>query len=285
METWRDRDLRFLELDSPEDPRLADYRSLRERELRTTEVGAGRFIAEGKLVVERLFSSRYRVRSAFVRIDRLEELRPLFEPLPPTTPIYCASAEVFARVSGVRFHQGVLAVGEEKAPLGLDEILERATRIAVLASVVNHDNIGGVFRDVAALAGAAGAVLLDPRSADPLYRKSIRVSMGWALHVPFARLAPFPEALERLREQGFRLLALSPREGARDIGEIAQAPPERAALLLGAEGAGLERSTLALADEVVRVPIARGVDSLNLSVACAITLHALGAPRGELGRL
>ncbi len=154
----------------------------------------------------------------------------------------------------------------------------------MLASVVNHDNVGGVFRDVAALAGAGGAVLLDPRSADPLYRKSIRVSMGWALHVPFARLAPFPEALLRLRERGFRLLALSPHEGARDLGEITQAPPERAALLLGAEGAGLDRTTLALADEVVRIPIARGVDSLNLSVACAITLHALGAPRGELGR-
>ncbi len=104
----------FIGVDSPEDPRLADYRALRERELRTTENGAGRFIAEGKLVVERLVSSRYRVRSAFVREDRLEELRPLFETLPPATPIYSAAAEVFARVSGVRFHQGVLAVGEEK---------------------------------------------------------------------------------------------------------------------------------------------------------------------------
>src|SRR5262245_58225784 len=202
-----------VELD---DPRLDDYRGLRERELRARPDGRGLFVCEGTLVVERLLSSPYRVRSLFVREDRLGALDALLGRVPAGTPIYCAPTEVFARTGGVDFHQGVLAVGEEGPPREPEDVLERATRVVVLAGAINHDNVGGVFRDVAALAGpasagaAGGAVLLDPRTADPLYRKSIRVSMGWVLHVPFARLAPFPAGLGRLRARGFRLLALSP---------------------------------------------------------------------------
>jgi tRNA G18 (ribose-2'-O)-methylase SpoU len=258
-----------------DDERVADYRVLRERELRTVPAGAGRFVAEGTLVVERLISSRYAVRSLFVREDRLAPLAPLLAGLPPATPVFTATREVFAGTGGLDFHQGVLAVGEEGPPRRPGELLERATRLVLLAGAINHDNVGGVFRDVAALAGERGAVLLDPRTADPLYRKSIRVSMGWALHVPFARLGTLAAGLELLRERGFRRLALSPFAGARDLGEVARERPERVALVLGSEGEGLDAATLEAADAVVRIPIEPGVDSLNLSVACGIALHAL----------
>ncbi len=266
---------RIERVESFGDPRLADYRALRERELRSVRRGARRFVAEGTLVVERLFSSRHRVRSVFLREDRLEPLAPLLATLPEETPVYCASTEVFTRTNGLNFHQGVLAVGEQREPVDQDELLARAKRVVVLVAAISHDNLGGVFRDVAALAGPEGAVLLDPRSADPLYRKSIRVSMGWALHVPFARLDPFPAGLERLRERGFRLLALSPGERSRDLSDVACERHEKLALLLGTEGDGLDASTLEAADEVVRIPIAPGVDSLNMAVACGIALHAL----------
>lgn len=266
-----------------DDPRLDDYRALRERDLRSTHQGAGAFIAEGKLVVERLVASRYRVRSVLVRADRVAALAPTLARLPAGTPVLRASEELFARLPGVRFHQGALAAGEEGPPRAPAEVLERATRVVVLAGVGNHDNVGGVFRNVAALAGSGGAVLLDPRTSDPLYRKAIRVSMGWALHVPFARLTPFPDGLEELRARGFRLLALSPREDARDLARLARPLPPRAALLLGSEGDGLDAAAMARADEVVRIPLARGVDSLNLSVACALALYALGPPSAAPG--
>jgi tRNA G18 (ribose-2'-O)-methylase SpoU len=262
-----------VELD---DPRLADYRGLRERDLRTRpDGGGGCFVCEGTLVVERLLASHYRVRSLFVREDRLAALGALLAAVPAATPVYCAPSEVFARTGGVNFHQGVLALGEEGAPADLDALLARATRVVVLVGAINHDNVGGVFRDVAALAGERGAVLLDPRSADPLYRKSIRVSMGWVLHVPFVRLVALDAGLERLRARGFERLALSPASRGRDLGELVRRPPARAALLLGTEGQGLDAATLAAADALVRIPMEPGVDSLNLSVACGIALHAL----------
>lgn len=274
MEALGKRLQRIADLD---DPRVAPFRALRERELRTqaTARERGWFVAEGKLVFERLLASRFHVASVFVDEKRVEELRPLLERLPAETPIFTAPIELHAKISGAKFHQGLLALGESGPAFDASTVIDRAELLVVLEGLVNHDNLGAVFRNVAALAGEKGAVLLDPRSVDPLYRKSIRVSMGWALHVPFARLEPWPEALECVRSAGFTLLALTPRAGAVDIDRIAAMRPKRVALLVGAEEPGLSEEALAAADQRVKIPITEHVDSLNLAAATAIALHRL----------
>lgn len=260
-----------------EDPRVAPYRSLKERELRTLAEARERgwFVAEGKLVFERLLASRFRVASVFVDEKRVDELRPLFARLPEGTQVYTAPIDVHARISGAKFHQGLLALGESGSALDASSVIEGAEVLVVLEGLVNHDNLGAVFRNVAALVGARGAALLDPRCVDPLYRKSIRVSMGWALHVPFARLAPWPEALERVRAAGFTTLALTPRPGAVELGRAVAMRPKRIALLVGAEEPGLSDAALAAADLRVKIPIAEHVDSLNLAAATAIALYGV----------
>jgi tRNA G18 (ribose-2'-O)-methylase SpoU len=271
-----------LRIDDLDDPRVAPYRALRERELRTLPEAReqGWFVAEGKLVFERLLASRYRVLSAFVDERRLEELAPALARLPAGTPVYAAPLELHARISGAKFHQGLLALGEAGAPRSAREIVESATCLVVLEGLVNHDNLGAVFRNVAALAGAGGGVLLDPRSVDPLYRKALRVSMGWVLHVPFARVAPWPAGLDVVRAAGFQLVALTPRAGAVDLERVAAMRPPRVALLVGAEEPGLSEEALAAADLRARIPIARSVDSLNLAAATAIALHRLAPSSG-----
>ncbi|MBI5364831.1 MAG: RNA methyltransferase [Planctomycetes bacterium] len=267
----------LLPIGDLDDPRVAPFRALRERELRKSSEARERgwFVAEGKLVFERLLASRFRVVSVFVDEKRVEELRPLLERLPTDTPVYTAPIELHAQISGAKFHQGLLALGESGPALEAGGVIERAEVLVVLEGLVNHDNLGAVFRNVAALAGEKGAVLLDPRSVDPLYRKSIRVSMGWALHVPFARLAPWPAALERVKAAGFTTLALTPRAGAVDLDRVASMRPKRIALLVGAEEPGLSEDALAAADLRVRIPIAEHVDSLNLAAATAIALYGV----------
>jgi tRNA G18 (ribose-2'-O)-methylase SpoU len=264
---------------SAADPRLVPYAALRERELRTLPEArdARLFVAEGRLVFERLLESRHRVRSLFVSEERLPELAPLLARLEPGVPVLVASRELHERVSGVAFHQGLLALGEAAPDPTLADLAARCTRLVVLESVNNHDNIGTVLRNLAALCGPSGGLLCDPRCADPLYRKAIRVSMGWALHVPTARAETWPGALAQLKSAGFRLLALTPRADARLIGELTGAG--KLALLFGAEGPGLSPEALACADERVRIAIAPEVDSLNLASACAIALHSFASPR------
>ena len=264
---------------SAADPRLAPFAALRERELRTLpEARAARlFVAEGRLVLERLLDSRHRVHSLFVSEERLAELEPLLARLEPQVTVLVGSRELHERACGVAFHQGLLALGEAAPDPTLAELAERCTRLVVLESVANHDNIGTVLRNLAALSGPRGGLVLDPRCADPLYRKSIRVSMGWALHVPTARAASWPGAIAELQRAGFRVLALTPRADARELGRPGEREG-RLALLVGAEGPGLSAEALAAADERVRIAIAPGVDSLNLASASAIALHALGPP-------
>ena len=229
-------------------------------------------------MLERLLDSRHRVRALFVSEERLPELAPLFARLEAAVPVLVAGRELHERTCGVAFHQGLLALGEAAPDPSPQELAARCTHLVVLESVNNHDNLGTVLRNLAALCGSGGGLLLDPRCADPLYRKSIRVSMGWALHVPTARAASWPGALSELRREGYRVLALTPRAQARPIRELARAE-SKLALLLGAEGPGLSEEALAAADECVRIAIAPGVDSLNLASACAIALHALAEPR------
>jgi tRNA G18 (ribose-2'-O)-methylase SpoU len=256
------------------------------------------FIAEGRFVVKLLLAGgRFRARSLLVTPVALESLRAEIDPrlgvrggvrTGPDVPVYVVSEALMERVAGFLVHRGCLAAAERGPGLDAAAVLgglpPGPALAVVLEGVNNHDNIGGVFRN----AGAFGAscVLLAGGCADPLYRKAVRVSMGVVLRVPFAsveadealKVPAGVRAVRLLRSCGFRVLALTPDAGAVNIaacGDGAQRP-ERIALLLGAEGDGLQRATIDEADEAVRIAMAPGVDSLNVSVACAVALHRLG---------
>jgi tRNA G18 (ribose-2'-O)-methylase SpoU len=241
-------------------------------------------MAEGEVVVRRLISlatgpsPTHALHSVLLTPTRLETLRDALDRLSPKTPVYLASQPLMDAITGFHIHRGVLAAGFRPSEPALDAVLQsRSPRqtLLVLEDLANHDNIGGIFRNAAAF--GAAAVLLSPRCADPLYRKSIRVSAGHALSVPFARLSPWPAALTGLREAGHRLAALVTDVDAAPLADWASSAPERTTLIVGAEGPGLTPAARAHADDLVRIPMAPGVDSLNVGVAAAIVLHALAA--------
>jgi tRNA G18 (ribose-2'-O)-methylase SpoU len=262
--------LAITRIDDPLDPRIAPFRDVRERDLAGREGG---FIAEGEVVLNVLARSRrHRARSLLVAEKRLEKLAPLIATFGEEVAVYAAGQVVMDAIAGFHIHRGILAHGERSAPLSASDLLAGAGPdglVIVLFGIANHDNIGGVFRNAAAF--GAAAVLLDPTCCDPLYRKAIRVSVGAALSVPFARLAPGADAIALLREHGFTPLALSPsgRMALKSLGR-----PPRPAILLGAEGPGLPEGILARADTVA-IPMADAFDSLNVAVTSGIVLHQL----------
>ncbi len=266
-------------IDDPSDPRLADYRDLKDADLRLRQ---GLFIAESREVVRRLLSGgRFRTRSVLLTPPGLEGLRDVLEAARPGIRILQTGQDIVRAIVGYNFHRGCLAVGERGAEPSLREVLDPpGPRLALaLEDLTNPDNVGGVFRN--AMAFGAGAVLLSPACADPLYRKAIRVSIGGSLSVPFARLSDWPNGLGRLRESGYTVIALTPRAEAADIALFGTARPipERVALLLGAEGGGLSAAARRVADLEVKITMAPGVDSLNVATACGIALHRLrGSP-------
>jgi tRNA G18 (ribose-2'-O)-methylase SpoU len=266
--------MRVQRIEDPEDPRVADYRDVKDALLRSRR---GLFIAEGRTVVARLLEgSRFRARSVLVTPRALEDLRALLEGVEPGLAVYVAPAPVLRDVTGFTFHRGCLALGERGAEPGPDELIAPPGPRLLLAleELADPDNVGAVFRS--AMAFGVDAVLLSPGCANPLYRKAIRVSMGGTLRVPFARLVDWPAGLGRLGEAGYALVALTPR-GAADIADLgtAQPVPQRLALLLGAEGRGISAGALAGAELEVRIAMAPDVDSLNVSAAAAIALHRL----------
>ncbi|HEY2206743.1 MAG TPA: RNA methyltransferase [Pseudonocardia sp.] len=264
-------------VDDPEDPRVDDFRDLTAADRRPDRPGGrGLVIAEGVVVVRRLLASPYPVRALLGVPARLDDLAEDLAGVP--APAYRTSPEVMSEVVGFHLNRGVLAVADRAAPVDpLALAADPSARVlAVLEGVNDHENLGSVFRNAAAL-GAAG-VLLGPRCADPLYRRSVRVSMGHVLRVPFATLPaepPWPSALDTLRAGGRRVVALTPRRGARPLPEagLGDGP---VALLLGAEGPGLSEPALDAADGWARIPMADGVDSLNVATAAAVAFYAAG---------
>jgi tRNA G18 (ribose-2'-O)-methylase SpoU len=259
-----------------DDPRLADYVRLTDVKLRTSlESAHGLFIAEGTKVINRAVAAGYPVRSLLLAEGRLGDL----PALPATAaPVYVVPDETAERLTGYRIHRGALA-SLCRTPLPRAAALCAASRrVVVLEDLVDHGNVGAIFRCAAAL--GVDAVFLSPRCADPLYRRAVKVSMGAVFAVPYARMAGWRDGLAGLRAAGFRLLALTPDSAAAPIGEIAAG--ERTALLLGTEGDGLSSRWLHEADQAVRIPmhpgaLAAGVDSLNVVAAAAIACHLLGA--------
>ncbi len=258
----------------PDDPRIADYRDVRERDL----VGRrGLFIAEGEVVLDRLFRSpTCEPLSALIDEKRLAKLAPILAVL-PDIPLYAATQPVIDAIAGFHLHRGILALGRRRHIETAPDLLARVPHSAlvlVLCGIANHDNMGGLFRNAAAF--GADAVLIDSDCCDPLYRKAIRVSVGAALQTPFARLDPAADAVALLRDAGFRTLALSPTGETRLSGVRAGS---RTAVLLGAEGPGLSPDVLART-ETVSIPMAGGFDSLNVATAAGIVLHQLRFPPG-----
>jgi tRNA G18 (ribose-2'-O)-methylase SpoU len=260
-------------IEDPEDPRLADYREIRDAERRRRD---GTFIAEGRQVVRRLLDARrYRVRSALVTPPAWAALGEALASA--EVPTYLIRQDIVEAVVGIEFHHGCLAAGERGAESTADSVLTeaRGSRLVVLEGLGDASNVGALFRN--ALAFRAGAVFLSPGTADPLYRKAIRVSAGATVAMPFARLADWPRDLGRLRDAGYTIVGLTPRAEAVDLGDLgARRPmPARPALLLGTEGRGLSAEALAATDLQVRIPMAPEMDSLNVAAAAAVALHWL----------
>jgi len=232
----------------------------------------GIFTVEGRLSIEALLASPYRVRSLFVATEHAARAAALVGDRP--IPIYTMPAQEMEQVSGVHFHRGMLAVAERPPLPSVAEVVEGARTLLVLEGVGDHENMGALFRNAAAF--GVDAVILDPRTTDPLYRRTTRVSLGHVLRVPFARVAPegWPAALHDLRERGFTTVALTPDPAAETLGQLVRDAPERLALLLGAEGPGLTEAAMAAVDRRVRIPMEPGVDSLNVATAAAIALAA-----------
>lgn len=261
--------IRPVRIADPADPRVADYLQVRERDLVGRE---GRFIAEGVVVLEKLIAAgRHPLRSVLVAERRLDGLAGLLAALPPEVPVYAADQAVMDAIVGFPIHRGVLAVGERAEPSAgaLLDALPAQALVVGLQGIANHDNMGGLFRNAAAF--GASAVLIGSDCCDPLYRKAIRVSVGAALTVPFARLAPGEDLAGLLLDRGFEVLALSPA-GASTLAELTAAP--RRAALFGAEGPGLP-AELMVRCRTVRIPMAAGFDSLNVATTSGIVLHRL----------
>lgn len=260
--------MHVFEVSDPAEPRLADFRDLTDADVRPDRRGI--VIAEGVNVVARLIGSRYPVRAVFGVPSRIDALRAELEPL--DVPVYVADKWLLSDVVGFRVTRGVLASASRPAPLDAGELLTSARHVAVLEGLNDFENLGALFRNAAAF--GVDAMLLDSRCADPLYRRSVRVSMGHVLRVPFAVLpGRWPAALRAVSDAGLRLLALTPRPSATPLRDIAV--PDRWAVLVGAEGPGLSAGALAAADEQVRIPMASGVDSLNVATAAAVAFARL----------
>ena len=272
------------------DDRLALYRNLTDASLRAMEAKGelGRFIAEGPLVVrEALLRSREEtaagrpalVTSILVDALALETHEEVLALAPEDLPVYAVPREFVQDIIGFQFHRGILACGARPPDHDWRALARDASALVVLENLANHDNVGSIFRSVAALAGRSAAVLVTPGTCDPLYRKSLRVSIGHALRIRFARVAPWPDALAELVAMGFAPIALTPNPAAEAVAAAGSRLMGRPLMLVGAEGPGLAEATLRHpAVGLVRIPMAPGVDSLNAGVATAVAMSHLLRP-------
>jgi tRNA G18 (ribose-2'-O)-methylase SpoU len=274
---WRGAgNIAIIAVGDPHDPRLADYRNIPDPALAEPR---GIFIAEGRLVVQRLLSgSRFPTRSVMVTDPALASLRSIVD-AHPDTPVYVVPSTVMDDVAGFNVHRGCLAIGERPAPRDWLELARAARRLVILERIGDPDNVGSVFRNAAAF--GVGAVLLDRASADPLYRKAIRTSMGAALRMPFARVHEWPHALRELDRDGVAVIALTPSSSAPCLRTVARALSDRRiALVLGHEGEGLTRAALDACPLRARIPMAGDTDSVNVATAAAIAMYELASRNG-----
>jgi tRNA G18 (ribose-2'-O)-methylase SpoU len=258
------------------DPALEDYRFLTDVALRRrVEPSRGLYIAESQPVIARALEAGHEPRSFLCSEKWLNALGPLIAPW-PDVPVLVASDDVIEGVTGFLVHRGALAAMRRPSLASVEEVITGARRVAILEDLVNHTNVGAVFRSAAAM-GVDG-VLVSPQCADPLYRRSVRVSMGTVFQVPWTRLETWPDGLDALRNLGFVIAALSLDDAAIPLDEfVARGLPDRLALMLGAEGDGLSHGAMQGADLTVTIPMSAGVDSLNVAAASAVAFWATRA--------
>jgi len=257
----------------PSDPRLDDYRNLRDPATRVSyEVGAGCFIAEGITVVRRLLQSSLSIRSVLVLPTKRIRVADL---LRPDVACFEVERDVLRAVAGFDLHRGVLACADRPVAPALSTLAASTHTLAVLEGLNDHENLGAIARSARAL-GVEGLVL-DPTAADPWYRRAVRVSMGELLYLPVARATTWPGDLAVLQAGGFVVAALTPATDAIPLSEFAARRPARVALLFGAEGPGLSSAAQAATDVRVRIPIHPDVDSLNVGHAAAIAFAAIAS--------
>ena len=272
----------MIDITDPADPRLVDFRDLNSIDRRPDlPTGRGLVIAEGVLVVRRMLVSRFTPRGFLGTDRRLAELAGDLNGA--SAPFYRADAEVMAKVVGFHLNRGVLGVARRPAHLTVAQVLTGARTVAVLEGVNDHENLGSMFRNAAGL--GVDAVIFGAGCADPLYRRAVRVSMGHALLVPFARFDCWPNDLNLLRNNGFQLLAMTPDAHAQTLADaMTRYADAKVAVLVGAEGPGLTETAMRASDARVRIPMSRGTDSLNVATAAACAFYERIRCVGNAGR-
>lgn len=262
----------IIHVTNPADARLADFRDLTDVQLRRVlEPERGLYLAESPKVIARALAAGHVPRSVLLQEKWLADVTELVGGQDVT--IFVADESVLQSITGYHLHRGAIASMQRPELPAAAGLLRSARRVVVLEDITDHTNVGAIFRAVAGL--GADAVLLTPRCADPLYRRSVRVSMGTVLQVPWTRIPWWPDGASLLQEHGFHLAALALADDAVDLAEFARSAPERVALVLGTEGDGLSRRAIEHADTVVTIPMKHGVDSLNVASASAVALWAL----------
>ncbi|TPG17940.1 TrmH family RNA methyltransferase [Pedococcus bigeumensis] len=270
-----------IAITSADDDRLTDYVSLTDVALRRrTEPERGLYIAESEKVIRRALQAGHRPRSYLMAQRWVTDLADLVAAAEDDgIPVFVGEHDVIEQLTGFHLHRGALASMQRPVLPTVDALVADARRVLVLEDIVDHTNVGAVFRSAAAL--GVDAVLVTPRCADPLYRRSIRVSMGTVFQVPWTRIAPWPGGIADLQRIGFTVATLALADDAVSLDELAANPPGRLALVLGTEGDGLSHHTLDAADLTVTIPMAGGVDSLNVAAAGAVAAWALRPPQRD----
>jgi tRNA G18 (ribose-2'-O)-methylase SpoU len=260
----------LLPVDDLADPRLRDYVALTDVNLRRAlEPAEGLFMAESTKVIRRALAAGHRMRSLLLAPQWVDDIPDLIEAAERDgAPAFVADEATLEQITGFHLHRGSLAAMHRPPLRPVADVVAGLRRIAVLEDLVDHTNVGAVFRSAAAL--GVEALLVTPNCADPFYRRSVRVSMGSVFSVPWTRTGDWPAGLAELSELGFRTAALGLTDGAEDLDALAADPPERLCWILGSEGPGLTARTMEGADRVVKIPMAAGVDSLNAAAAAAV---------------
>ena len=267
-----------IEITDPGDERVRDYFTLTDVALRTkVEPERGLYLAESEKVIRRALAAGHRPRSFLMGRRWITDLSDLVEQAESQgVPVYFAQAGVIEAMTGFHLHRGALASMHRPPLVTPQSLLRDAARVIILEDIVDHTNVGAVFRSAAAL--GVDAVLITPRCADPLYRRAVRVSMGTVFQVPWTRIEPWPSGLQVLRDHGFTVAAFALGDGAISLDDLAANQPDRLAMVFGTEGDGLSRLAVKGADLVVKIPMAQGVDSLNMAAASAVAIWALRPP-------
>lgn len=275
----------MCEVADPDDPRVRDYLQLTDVALRArNEPGMGIYLAESLEVIRRAVDAGHRPRSFLMAskwLDAMDDVLLRTGAGPHgEIPVYVGDEHLLRQITGFHLHRGAIAAMYRPVLPEVDEVLADARTVAICEDIVDHTNLGAIFRSAAGL--GSDAVLVTPRCADPLYRRSVRVSMGTVFQVPWTRLHSWPEGIDVLRGMGFVVIGLDPDPAGIELAAFGRQRPERLAIVLGTEGSGLSASAMARLDARVRIPMHSGVDSLNVAAASAVAFWALCDRQEEL---